>query len=280
MLAQYWKALEEGKVECGLCPHRCVVSVGRTGRCLARQNQEGALVSLNYGRISSMNIDPVEKKPLRHFMPGTRTLSFGTFGCNLHCPWCQNYTIAREIPDTQWVEPEEMVALAKEQGCPSISYTYNEPTVFLEYVLDTARLAREAGLKNIFVTNGFISPEPLEDLLAVMDALNIDVKTFDVSHYHNVCGGGLEDVKRTVERARQRVHVELTALLVPGIHDNLEDLESMFEWIASMDPDMPLHLSRYFPMYQYHEPATEPGLMIEAKKRADRVLHRVYLGNV
>lgn len=280
MLARYWKSLEEEKVECGLCPHRCVLSDGRTGRCLARQNQGGTLVSLNYGRISSLNIDPVEKKPLRHFMPGTRTLSFGTFGCNLHCPWCQNYNIAREIPDTQRVEPEEMVALAQEQGCPSISYTYNEPTVFLEYVLDTARLAREAGLKNIFVTNGFISPEPLEDLLSVMDALNIDVKTFNAAHYHSVCGGGLEDVKRTVEQAQQRVHVELTALLVPGIHDNLEDLESMFGWIASMDPDMPLHLSRYFPMYQYHEPETDPSLMVEAKKRADRMLHRVYLGNV
>jgi pyruvate formate lyase activating enzyme len=241
---------------------------------------DGVLISSNYGKISALHVDPVEKKPLRRFMPGTNTLSFGSFGCNLRCPWCQNYAISLETPETLEYSSEDLVRMAMEVGAPSISYTYNEPTVSIEFVLDTAHLAKEMGLKNIYVTNGYISPEPLEDLLEVMDAFNIDVKTFDPKRYRQFCGGELSWVQKTVEAAYKRAHVEITSLLVTGVNDSKEDLENMVQWIASLDPAIPLHLSRYFPAYHYREAETEKPFLLAMKEMADRFLEHVYVGNL
>lgn len=278
--ARYVKILEGKDLRCQLCPHECLIGPGEVGRCKVRRNIDGVLYSENYGKISAIHVDPVEKKPLRHFMEGSKTLSLGSFGCNFHCPWCQNYNISLEKPQVETYSPEAIVDLALELGVPSISYTYNEPTVFLEFVLDTARLAKSKGLKNIYVSNGYIASEPLEDLLECIDACNLDVKTFDPFYYKKYCGGELEWVKRTVEKAASKIHVELTALLVTGVNDKEEDLERMFRWIASVDPAIPLHLSRYFPTYHYHEEATSPQWMVAVKELADQYLKRVYLGNV
>lgn len=278
--ALYATQEKEDKVRCGLCPNRCLIAPGARGRCRVRENQDGVLYSLNYGKISALNIDPVEKKPLRRFMPGTKSLSMGSIGCNFHCPWCQNYSISMgDSPTEDWT-PEDVVKMALEVGTPSISYTYNEPTIYIEFVLETARLAKEKGLKNIYVTNGYICSEPLGDLLEYIDAFNIDVKTFDPEIYKKFCGGQLSWIQQTVEKAAKKAHVEITALLVTGVHDNREGLEKMFAWIASVDPAMPLHLTRYFPAYKYHEDATKTEFMMEMKALAEKYLQYVYLGNI
>lgn len=278
--ALYATKEKDDKVRCNLCPNRCLIPLGKTGACRVRENRDGELYSMNYGKISAMHIDPVEKKPLRQFMPGTKSLSFGSIGCNFHCPWCQNYSISLGNAPTQDFTPEEVVQMALEAGVPSISYTYNEPTIFIEFVLDTARLAKEKGLKNIFVTNGYICPEPLEDLLEYIDAFNIDVKTFEPAFYKRFCGGDLKWIKETVEAASKKAHVELTALLVTEVNDNAEDLERMFQWIASVDPDIPLHLTRYFPAYNYDKEPTHADFIMDMKKLAEKYLHSVYLGNI
>ena len=266
---------------CKLCAHGCVIKLDRTGLCGVRKNIGGELYTLNYGKLSAINIDPVEKKPLKHFMPGTKTLSIGSYGCNFSCLYCQNWNIAHETP-SYLVEktPEEIVDMTIEEGYPSISYTYNEPTVFYEFMLDTAKLAKEKGLMNIMVTNGFIQREPIELLLQYIDAMNIDLKTFRAETYKSICGGRLEPVKETIKIAAKKCHVEVTTLIVTGMNDNEQELTELFEWLASVDKGIPLHITRYFPAYKYNEPPTDVEFMRKMHEKAKRYLDNVYLGNI
>lgn len=266
---------------CYLCPHRCNIRPGQRGICYVRENISGKLYTRNYGEISVYNLDPIEKKPLYHFYPGTRILSVGSFGCNLKCSFCQNYTIAHGIPRTVDILPGVLVDRAKkEEGNMGIAYTYNEPFIWYEYVLETARAARQAGLKNVLVTNGYISEEPLKELLPFIDAVNIDVKAFGEGFYRNTCSGRLKPVLETVERCAGNCHVELTTLVIGGLNDNFSELEEMGRWLESLDRGIPLHLSRYYPAYKMDRPPTPVEVLLEARELMQKYLDYVYIGNV
>jgi pyruvate formate lyase activating enzyme len=273
---------ESRKVTCHLCPNRCVIRDQKTGACRVRRNADGVLYTVNYGRVSSYGMDPIEKKPLYHFYPGHQILSLGTVGCNLHCRFCQNWEIAHQEPSTVRVTPREVVELARgrDPTCVGIAYTYSEPLVWYEFVYDTAVVAREAGLKNVLVTNGFVEQEPLEKLLPYVDAMNIDVKAFTDDFYRRLCAGRLDPVRRTVEVAVRHCHVELTTLLVTGENDSPVEIRELAAWIAGLDPEIPLHLSRYFPNYRLDLPPTPLETMHRAREIAREKLAYVYLGNV
>lgn len=283
-LAMYFDKIENSKVHCYLCPHNCVIKPGGLGACRARKNIDGELYSLNYGKVTSASLDPIEKKPLYRFHPGSLILSAGTFGCNLKCSFCQNWSIAHENPETADITPQELVDMAKKavkSGNIGIAYTYNEPSIWYEFVYDTSKLARENGLVNVLVTNGFISREPLEELLPYVDAMNIDVKGFTASFYKEFCKATLENVKETVELAAGRCHVEVTTLVIPGLNDALEEIGELSRWLASISKDIPLHLSRYFPNYKMQDrPQTPVETLRKARDKALENLNYVYMGNV
>jgi pyruvate formate lyase activating enzyme len=228
-------------------------------------------------------VDPIEKKPLYHYHPGESILSVGFLGCSFHCPFCQNYRISQDtgVP-TEAVSPEELVALAQREGSFGIAYTYSEPLVHLEYVLECSRLARARGLKNVLVSNGFINPEPAEELLGVLDAANIDLKSFNPEFYRKEIGGELEEVKRflTQAYAHGRVELEVTTLVIPTRNDSPEEMEAIVAFLASLDPAIPMHLSAYYPQYRYTLPPTPPATLRELAQVARRHLHYVYLGNL
>lgn len=274
-----------GAVACDLCPHRCRIGPGGRGRCRYRENQAGHLVSTNYGRISASGYDPIEKKPLYHFLPGSYILSLGTVGCNLRCGFCQNWRISQAPAPTTYLSPAAAAAMAggPPGGEPSagIAYTYSEPLVWWEYVHDTAQLVRQRGLANVLVTNGFIETEPLAELLPWIDAMNVDVKAFADDFYRDTCGGSLGPVRRTVEMAhRQGVHVEVTTLLVPGMNDHPGQLRELARWLGGLGRHIPLHFSRYFPNYRMSQPGPTPARTLEqARDLAGEYLDYVYVGN-
>lgn len=280
--ALYYESRDDGKVRCGLCPHRCVIAAGRAGICRVRENTDGALYTLNYGKITAYGMDPIEKKPLYHFYPGHNIFSIGTFGCNLHCRFCQNWEIAQGDPRTVTLTSRQVVdlALTKHDNI-GIAYTYSEPTVWYEYVYDTAVMARGVGLKNVLVTNGFIEREPFSDLLPYVDAVNIDVKSFTDDFYRKVCSARRDPVLRAVELAAQHCHVELTILLVTGLNDKPEEIAALRDWIASVDPAIPLHISRFRPQYKMLDrPPTPVETMHRAYEIAREKLSHVYQGNI
>ena len=287
--AMLYEKLEQGKVRCSLCRHYCSIAPGRRGICGVRENREGVLVALNYGKTIALNIDPIEKKPLYHFMPGTRTYSFAAPGCNFHCLWCQNWEISQSPkPDKpiagETILPEEHVESAFEYLCPSISYTYSEPTIFAEYALDTMKIAREKGLRNIWVTNGYMSREALEVLMPYMDAANVDLKCGDDQTYRKYCGGtgtGVMDTLKTLHRAG--VHVEVTTLIVTGVNDRPEDFETIASFIArEMSPEVPWHISRFFPAWKMADTPPTPLEVLEQARETGRRsgLKKIHLGNV
>lgn len=280
----FFEKIEDSKVHCSLCPHSCVIKPGSLGACRARKNIEGELYSLNYARIASVSLDRIEKKPLYRFHPGTVILSAGTFGCNLKCSFCQNWSIAHRDAETIEMMPEDLAAKAHEtmqKGNIGIAYTYNEPSIWFEYVYDTARLAREKGLCNVLVTNGFISREPLETILPFIDAMNIDVKAFTASFYEGICKATLKNVMETVEAVAGRCHVEITTLVIPGLNDSMEEIERLSDWLAGISPEIPLHLSRFFPNYKMNDrPPTPVETLEKARETALRKLKYVYTGNV
>lgn len=283
--ARYYKKLDSGRVRCRLCPQNCRIPSGRTGLCRARKNEDGVLYTLNYGKISSSGVDPIEKKPLYHFFPGSTILSVGTFGCNLECGFCQNWEIAHGEPMTEDVSPDDLVKIALEARRRSdsigIAFTYSEPLIWYGYVYDTARLSHEQGLKNVLVTNGFIQREPLRELLPLIDAMNVDVKAFKDDFYHEICRGKLAPVMQTVETAQHAgCHVEITTLLVPGKNDGEEEITGLVDWIAALDAGLPLHFSRYFPRYHMDLPATPLQTILRAREIASSKLKYVYIGNV
>jgi len=282
--ALYYEQLDEGRVWCHLCPQNCKISPERHGICRARQNIEGKLYTLNYGKVTSGGVDPIEKKPLYHYYPGTNIFSVGTFGCNFRCGFCQNWEIAHgDSPPTREVTPETLVEIAleaqKRSGSIGIAYTYSEPLIWYEFVYDTAKIAQQKGLKNVLVTNGFVQKEPLLELLPFVDAMNIDVKAFTDDFYRKTCSGRLEPVLKTVELAQQSCHVEITNLVVPGMNDSDQEIIGLVDWIASIDPGIPLHFSRYFPQYEFDLPSTPLETMIRVFKLASSKLQYVYIGN-
>ncbi len=282
--AKYYDRLEDGAVLCRLCPRRCKLKPGATGFCRTRRNVDGRLIYLLYGACSSIALDPVEKKPLYHFHPGSTILSIGSVGCNLACDFCQNWEIAQSTVPTTAVEPREIVELAVErqntEHCIGVAYTYNEPLVEFEFVLDTARLVREAGMKNVLVTNGEIEPEPLEELLECVDAFNIDIKGFTEKFYLECCHGPLAPVLRTADRAAKSSHVEITNLIIPGENDSEAELQALVDWAASVSPELPIHFSAYHPDYHFQAPATPAATLQRAYDLAREQLKFVYVGNL
>lgn len=279
------KSLQKREAVCLVCPHHCLLAEGQTGRCRARKNREGKIVSINYGKLTSLMLDPIEKKPLRRFFPGSRILSVGSFGCNLACPFCQNYEISMaDSGQAHWQEvtPEALAGLAQEYqsyGNIGVAFTYNEPLVGYEFVRDTARLVRERGMKNVLVTNGCAEPLVLEELLPYVDAMNIDLKGFTGEWYEKL-GGDLETVKRFIARAAQDCHVELTTLIVPGENDSEEEMDREARWIASLDWEIPLHVTRFFPQYRMADKAPTPVERVyRLRNTAAQWLRYVYVGN-
>lgn len=284
--AAFYEKLTDKRTRCHLCPHTCLIRPGRRGICGVRENREGILYTLNYGRVSSLAFDPIEKKPLYHFYPGSSIFSLGTVGCSFHCEFCQNWEISRgDIPGTMSLTPEGVLLLLQKQGppdCIGVAYTYSEPLVWYEFVLPASRLVRQAGYKNVLVTNGFINEEPLQQLLPYIDALNIDVKGFTDRFYRRIVHGRYQPVLRTAVLAKEAgCHVEITTLLIPGLNDSEAELEDLTDWVVrALGPDTPLHFSRYFPNYRLQLEPTPLATLRRAWEIARRKLPYVYLGNV
>lgn len=274
------------KAVCDLCPRRCSLVEGQTGFCRARVNRGGNIICENYGRVTSLSLDPIEKKPLRRFYPGTKILSVGSYGCNMDCAFCQNHLIARaDSGSISWetISPDALVTLAeayRPQGNIGLAFTYNEPLIGYEYVLDCAMLCKQVGLKTVLVTNGMIEERRWGKLLPHIDAANIDLKAFTPEHYQAL-GGDLDTVKRTIQLAQGNIHLELTTLIVPGFNDEDEELRAACEWIASLSAQIPLHLSRFFPRHRMQSASPTPA---ETLRRLEVIareyLTDVYLGNV
>ncbi len=271
------------KAICPVCPHHCALAEGQTGRCRARANRGGRVVSLSYGRVTSVALDPVEKKPFYHWCSGEFILSVGTFGCNLSCAFCQNAAISQvgAETETEALPPERLTSLAKElvpRGNIGAAFTYNEPLIGWEYVLDAAKLLRAEGLQVALVTNGTAEPQILETLLPFVDAMNIDLKSWSAEAYKKL-GGDLETVKRTITRAAASCHVEVTTLAAPGFGDDVVAMDEASAWLASVSEEIPLHISRYFPRWRMSEPMTPLVTIEKLCKTARRHLKYVYAGN-
>jgi pyruvate formate lyase activating enzyme len=285
--ARYYNLEKESIVKCNLCPHRCKIKPGQKGKCSVRLNNEGKLYTLNYGLTTSGTRDPIEKKPLYHFLPGSCAYSFGTVGCNLFCQFCQNWHIARAEPESyrysQDMSPQKATKEAVRSGCASVAYTYNEPFIWYEWVFDTAQEMHKKGLKNILVTNGYINKEPLEELLPFIDAANVDVKG-DKQFYKELCRvGHQEAVLKTCKMMyEQKVHLEITNLLIPTKNDSDKQIKELIDFILQeLGPEVPLHFSRYFPNYKLDISPTPVETLVKARDMALQAgLLYVYLGNV
>ncbi|MGB9813966.1 MAG: AmmeMemoRadiSam system radical SAM enzyme [Thermovenabulum sp.] len=279
--AMFYKKMEEDSVICELCPHHCRIKNGFHGICKVRKNVRGVLYTENYSKISSWAMDPIEKKPLYHFYPGSYIFSVGSFGCNFRCKFCQNWQIAQitEVP-TEVVNPSELVQIAKSQkGNIGIAFTYNEPSIWYEYVYDVVKISKKEGLKTVLVTNGFIEEQPLREILPYIDAMNIDLKAFKEDFYRDTLGR-LSNVLKTIEICKNYCHVEITTLLIPGLNDEEEEIEQLAKWLSSVDKKIPLHFSRYFPNYKLNIPPTPIEKVKKARLIAKKYLYYVYTGNI
>ena len=284
---RYYQKLEGGVVECQLCPHHCRITDGKTGICGSRRNHAGRLISEVYAKPCSLAIDPIEKKPLYHFHPGTKCLSIACTGCNFRCLNCQNHDISQASPyevGHYYLQPNDVVALCLKHQCPGIAYTYTEPLTYIEYIADTARLAHDAGLWNILVTAGYVCQQPLADLLPFIDAANIDLKSFSDDIYRKVSGGRLSTVLNTILAMKQAgVWIELTNLVIPTVNDDMEMIRRMCRWLVDNGlADAPLHFSRFFPRYKMNDIPPTPLHTLQAAKQValEEGLKNVYLGNV
>lgn len=284
--ALFWES-KENNVHCKLCPKNCFIKPEEYGQCRARKNVNGKLYSMVYAKPCSVAVDPVEKKPLFHFLPGKGVYSIGTSGCNLRCQYCQNWEISQSYPEeihAQSLESKELVKEAQNNACDMIAYTYTEPTIFYEYVYDTAELGRKVGLKNIMVTNGYIQKEPAEKLYPLIDGANIDLKGFSEEFYKEICGAALQPVLETIKRAKQiGTWIEITNLVVPGKNDDFEKIREMCKWIReNLGADVPLHYSRFYPCWKMSNVLITPEeTLIKAREIAiEEGLNYVYIGNV
>lgn len=280
--ALYYEKVNTQKVRCKLCPKECIITKDKTGFCRARKNINGKLYSLIYGETTSIALDPIEKKPIYHFHPGEYILSLGTKGCNFACEFCQNWSISQDPGTiTEKITSLEIIKKAKEVGSFGIAYTYNEPFIWFEFVLDTAKLAKKENLCNILVTNGYVNPQPLEEILPYIDAMNIDLKSMDDSFYRDICKGTLEPVLYTIKRSHQHCHIELTNLVVPSLNDSDAHFIRLVDWVyENLGPEVPMHFSRYFPCFKMKIPPTPLETLNRAYQIAKKKLKYVYLGNV
>lgn len=283
-IAAYFR-LEDGGARCELCPNMCLVLPDRAGRCRVRTYQEGkGLVTTSYGNVGAIALDPIEKKPLFHFYPGTTILSLGSFGCNLRCRFCQNWHISQTSRSADRMTPQAVVDLAKKyrsHRCIGVAFTYNEPTIWYEFIQDTASLLETADLKTVLVTNGYMASGPWRELMPHVDAVNIDVKAWSDEFYREMCGGSRQPVLDNAEIAGKYCHVELTYLIIPGLNDDMGSLEGFAQWVRNMlGRETPVHFSRYFPNYLLEIPATPIASIEKAREIAGRWLDYVYIGNV
>ena len=287
--AMLYEKLTNNKVKCNLCNHRCIIQDENYGICGVRQNRDGSLFSLVYDRIIATHVDPIEKKPLFQFYPGSTAYSIATVGCNLSCKHCQNFDISQSPRENRGhvagnkMEPEEIVKEAESAGCTSIAYTYTEPTIFFELAYDTAKLAQTKGIKNVFVSNGFMTPEALKEISPFLDGINIDLKAFTDRFYKEICGGSLEPVLENIKLANELgIWVEVTTLIIPTHNDNPEELSRIAEFIANTDKDIPWHISQFYPTYKLTNlPRTPIEILHKAREIGLQAgLHYVYEGNV
>ena len=278
--AMYYKKLDKDYVSCRLCPHYCTLGDGEIGKCRVRKNKKGRLYSLNYGKVSGSGYDEIEKKPLYHFYPGSTIFSIGSFGCNLACDFCQNYQTVYDSSYSRDVDEDTLLLLAEKNNSIGLAFTYNEPTIWYEYMLHMAKKTKEKNLKNIMVTNGYINEEPLKELLPYIDAMNIDLKSMKNSFYKDICSGSLEPVLKTIEIAAKSTHVEVTTLLIEGANSQLEGIEELGKKLASIDKSIPLHVSRYFPAYKMKLAPTSIEVLVKARDILKKHLDYVYIGNL
>ena len=287
--ALLYRKLENNKVGCFLCSHRCLITDGHFGICQVRQNKGGRLCTSAYGELCAANIDPIEKKPIFHMLPGSKSYSFAALGCNFRCGFCQNWQISQKKEadklgiNLEPKSPEKIVSEAWQYKCQSISYTYSEPTIFFEYALETAKLAKEKGLYNIFVTNGYMTPEALEMIKPYLDAANVDLKYFNDENYRKVCGGRLQPVLDVISLMRQlNIWVEVTTLVVPGENDSTRELKNIAGFLSGVGKEIPWHISRFHPDYKITD--KEPTSLVKLKEAynigKDAGLRYVYIGNV
>jgi pyruvate formate lyase activating enzyme len=285
--ALFYKQLEGKTVQCQLCPRRCIIADGQRGYCRVRENKSGILYTLVYAKPVAIHIDPIEKKPLFHFLPSTSAFSVGTAGCNLRCKFCQNWEISQAKPEDlryTYIEPKELVEKAIESHALTIAYTYNEPTIFYEYMLETAKFAKEAGLKNVMHSSGYINEGPLRILAGYLDAANIDLKGFSEEYYSRLSEGSLEPVLKSLKVLKEEgVHLEITNLILPGYNDDQDTITKMCLWIKeNLGSDTPLHFSRFFPMYKLTNLNPTPLTTLERARQIalDCGLKYVYIGNI
>ena len=279
--AQFYEKAADNVVLCRLCPQFCRIPDGGVGKCRIRRNMDGTLYATTYEQVTSVAMDPVEKKPLYHFYPGHSILSIGTLGCNFACKFCQNWEISQSDLPTRLLRVKDLVAIAKDKGSIGVAYTYNEPSIWFEYIYDCAKAMKDEGMVNVLVTNGFFNPEPLEMLLPYIDAMNIDIKSIKDDFYRKLCGGRLKPVLDTAIRAKQNVHVEITNLIIPTYNDTDAEFEELASWIATnLGPETPTHLSAYFPRYQLEAAPTPLSTLQKAFDIFTKKLWFVYLGNV
>lgn len=271
------------KFKCRVCPHNCVIDEGKFGICRVRTAKSNTPVAVNYGDVTSMAVDPIEKKPLYHFKPSKDILSIGSFGCNMTCSFCQNYEISQGKPQTQYTSIENLIEIIENvENNAGMAFTYNEPFMWYEFMYDAAKKIKEhnSDTSVVVVTNGYINEEPLMRLLPYVDAMNIDLKGYTNRYYNNICGAKLEPVLETIKKSNEHCHVEITTLLVSEENDSLEEARQIAEFISSVNEDIPLHLSRYFPRYKMENEATKVERITEAQNEAKKYLKHVYVGNV
>jgi pyruvate formate lyase activating enzyme len=287
--AMLYENLADDKAQCNLCAHRCTIAEGRVGVCHVRENSEGTLYTRAYGRTIAQHVDPIEKKPLLHFYPGSTAFSVATPGCNFHCRWCQNADISQALREQHFLRgakasPQEIVSTAQQMGCRSIAYTYTEPTIFFEYTYDTARAAHEVGLANVYVTNGYMTGEMLEVMHPHLDAANVDLKGFRDEVYRRYAGARLQPVLDSLQRMKQLgIWIEVTTLIIPGINDDREELQDAARFLADeLGPETPWHISRFTPAYEMSDvPPTPIATLLQASEIGqDAGLNYVYVGNV
>jgi pyruvate formate lyase activating enzyme len=278
--ALFYEKLTDRRVACRLCPHDCLIAEGKRGICGVRENRDGTLMALTYERPASVQMDPIEKKPLYHVYPGSHILSLGSIGCNLSCGFCQNWSLVEAAVPQAVVAPGEIPDLAQKHGSIGVAWTYNEPFIWYEYIMDAGRHVKEAGLINVLVTNGYVNPEPLKQMRGLIDAMNIDLKAIDDSFYKKNCKGRVDPVRETIRIADSMCLVEVTNLIIPGQNDSADAIGRLVDFVASVNRDIPLHFSRYFPHRLFNAPPTPEETLARAFKTAQERLSYVYLGNV
>jgi pyruvate formate lyase activating enzyme len=278
----FWQNKDD-KLQCRVCPHNCILKEDQYGVCKVRKNENNEIVAINYGEVTSASIDPIEKKPLYHYKPGNNIFSLGTFGCNMSCSFCQNYSISQYKPETQYINIEKLIeTIDSMENNVGVAFTYNEPFMWYEYIYEAAKKIKEykKEISVVLVTNGYVNEEPLRKILPFIDVMNIDLKSFNESYYNKLCGAKLDPVLKTIEIASKHCHIEITTLVVDKENDSSEEIEDIAKFIGNINKDIPLHLSRYFPNYQMENPPTEINKITEGMEIAKKHLNYVYVGNV